>query len=630
VDFGLIIKILSLILGLAGLAVVAPKFILGLVIIGESQVGIVIKKFSSKQLKEGKLIALNGEAGYQADTLGPGYHLGFFPWQYTVERRKMVEIQAGQIGLILASDGEPIPQNRILAAEVECNDYQDARTFLTKGGQKGRQLGVLTAGKYRINTALFQVVTQKNASEYGLNSDQLRVVSIIADQVGIVTTLDGTPINQGEIAGGLTEGHDNFQNPRAFMANGGKRGLQEQVLLSGTWNLNPWFVDVKLTNMTEVPIGAVGVVISYVGKEHKDISGDAFKHGDLVEKGHKGVWEEPLYPGKHALNARTTKVEVVPTTNIALNWATNRTEAHKLDEKLSSITVRSKDGFSFNLDVCQVIHISAKQASRVISRFGAMKNLVEQVLEPAIGNYFRNSAQEHSVLEFLSARSERQKQASEFISAALNGYDVEAVDTLIGDINPPEQLMQTQIERKLAEEMKKTFEVQELAQKQRQQLVREQSLADSQPGLVGAERSVMISDLDAKSKINQAKGESEAMSLRAKGEADMIRLRGEGEANSILKIGEAKASAYKAGVAAMGEGNYTMLQIMNVIGDQKVKLIPETLITGESGGQSLLLTGLLANMFKEQSKPKLTSAIETIQAEAAKAKEMLNKDRPKA
>src|SRR5204862_7217873 len=116
--------------------------------------------------------------------------------------------------------------------------------------------------------------------------------------------------------------------------------------------------------MVEIPIGYVGVVVSYVGREHLEVSGADFTHGDLVEKGRKGVWVEPLLPGRHPLNTEVMKVELVPTTNIVLNWA-DRTEAHQYDDKLSSILVRSKDGFSFSLDVAQIIHVAAKNAPRV-------------------------------------------------------------------------------------------------------------------------------------------------------------------------------------------------------------------------------------------------------------------------
>ena len=91
------------------------------------------------------------------------------------------------------------------------------------------------------------------------------------------------------------------------------------------------------------------------------------------------MWVTPLYPGKHPLNTRVMRVELVPTTNIVLNWA-NRTEAHHYDEKLQSITVRSHDGFAFNLDVSQIIHVGALDAPKVISRVGSMQNLVDHVL----------------------------------------------------------------------------------------------------------------------------------------------------------------------------------------------------------------------------------------------------------
>src|SRR4029077_18473263 len=116
----------------------------------------------------------------------------------------------------------------------------------------------------------------------------------------------------------------------------------------------------------------------------------------------------------------------------------------------------------------------------------------------------RNSAQDYTVLDFLSARSQRQVEAAEHIRKAIGAYDVQAIDTLIGDINPPQELMRTQTDRKIAEEQRKTYEVQEAAQKQRQQLVRETSLADIQHQMVGAEQRVRISELQANASIQHA------------------------------------------------------------------------------------------------------------------------------
>jgi uncharacterized membrane protein YqiK len=558
------------------------------VLIRERQVGVVVKRFSNRSLAPGRLLALGGEAGYQADTLAPGLHFGYWRWQFRIIKVPVIVVPQGEIALIIAADGVAIPSERILGKMVECDNFQDARQFLVNGGEKGRQLGILTAGTYRINTALFTVISSANASEHGMPSHHLLLAGIDSDMVGVVTTLDGRPIEAGEIAGQVVAGHDNFQNAQAFLDGGGRRGLQEQILLSGTWNLNPWFVRVEQVPMVQIPIGYVGVVISFVGMAHEDVSGVEFKHGDLVVAGHKGVWVTPLYPGKHPVNTRVMKVELVPTTNIVLNWA-SRTESHNYDAKLSSITVRSRDGFAFNLDVSQIIHVGALDAPKVISRVGAMQNLVDHVLQPIVGNYFRNSAQDYTVLDFLSARSQRQLEAAGHIREALTAYDVQAIDTLIGDINPPAQLMQTQTDRKIAEEQRKTYEVQEAAQKQRQQLVRQTSLADIQQQVVGAEQGVNIAELSANASVKQATGEAESTRLRALGEAEAIR-----------STGQAKAEAYRAGVESLGSQGYTMMQLMQIVGERNVRIVPDVAVSGANSSPGLV-DGLLGLMVRSQS-----------------------------
>jgi uncharacterized membrane protein YqiK len=560
----------------------------GAVLISERQVGIVVKRFGGRGLEPGRLIALADEAGYQADTLAPGLHFGLWRWQFRILKVPVTVVPQGEIALVLAADGAAIPAERILGKIVDSDNFQDARKFLVNGGEKGRQLGMLTGGTYRINSALFTVITSHTAENHGMAPMQLELTRVNTDMVGIVTTLDGRPIEAGEIAGATIGGHDNFQNAQAFLDGGGSRGLQEQVLLSGTWNLNPWFVQVEQVPMVHIPIGHIGVVISFVGKTHEDVSGAEFKHGDLVNAGHKGVWVTPLYPGKHPLNTRVMKVELVPTTNIVLNWAT-RTEAHHFDEKLQSITVRSKDGFAFNLDVSQIIHVGALDAPKVISRVGSMQNLVDHVLQPIVGNYFRNSAQDYTVLDFLSARSQRQVDAAEHIRAAIGAYDVQAIDTLIGDINPPAQLMQTQTDRKIAEEQRKTYEVQEAAQKQRQQLVRQTSLADIQQQVVGAEQGVSIAELHANASVKQATGEAESTRLRAIGEAEAIRA-----------TGQAKAEAYRAGVESLGAQGYTVMQLMQIVGDCNVRIVPDVAVSGATANPGLV-DGLLGVMLRNQN-----------------------------
>ena len=607
---------LLLLVLLALLYKVILRLLFGMVIIPEDRIGLVTKKFvlfgEYKELTDSRMVATRGEAGFQARTLAPGLYFGMWVWQYEITRQPFIIIPQGKIGLVLAKDGAEIPTGAILGRKVECDNFQDAEKFLNGGGQKGRQAAYITAGSYRINTLLFTV-------------SEVDMVQIHESMVGIVTTLDGTPIEGGQIAGKYVDGHNNFQDFDHFLKNSGNRGLQPQIVLAGSYNINPWAVQIEEIPMTEIPIGHVGVVISYIGLEGKDTSGSEFKHGNIFEKGHKGVWNEPYGPGKYPINKYIMKVELVPTTNLVLNWANARSESHSLDKNLSTITVRSKDGFPFNLDVAQIIHIPSTEAPKVIARFGNMNNLVSQVLEPTIGNYFRNSAQDSDVISFLGTRKERQQSAKEHISKVLEQYNVNAVDTLIGDIVPPASLMKTLTDRKIAQEEELTFETQKKAQEKRQGVEKETAIADMQKEIVKAQQSVEIAERTANATVKKAEGDATSIKLQVQAEAETIKMRahasaeatrfkaqadseatklnanadaekiavtGAAEAGKILAIGKSTAEAYQLAVSAMGGDNFTKYKITEEIGKGKIKIIPEVLING-SGGEANPMNGLL-------------------------------------
>ncbi len=565
---------------LAAAAFALAAVIAGAWNIGAGSSGLIVKRFGPP-LSSGRILALNGEAGYQARLLSPGWHFGLWRWRYRIIKVPAVIVRPGQIALVVAADGSPMPSERVLGRTVACDNFQDAEAFLRNGGERGRQTAFLTAGTYRINPALFEVVTMKTAAEHGIAPADLRVAEVPPDRIGIVTVLDGKAIPSGDLAGPIVPNHDSFQRPQAFIDAGGCRGLQEEVLMSGSWNLNPWFVHVEQVPLVEVPIGYVGVVVSYVGREHLDVSGESFTHGDLVERGRKGVWVEPLLPGKHPLNTKVMKVELVPTTNIVLNWA-QRSEAHHYDERLSSILVRSKDGFSFSLDVSQIIHIGMRNAPRVISRVGSMQNLVDHVLQPTVGNYFRNSAQQVTVLEFLSDRAERQRQAVANVRHAIEAYDIECIDTLIGDIAPPADLMKTQTDRKIAEELERTYDAQREAQIKRQALERETSVANLQNEVVRSEQMVRVAQQNALAAAESARGESQAVQLRAEGQAASVRMAGDAEASAVRVVGAAKAEAYKQGSDALGTAAYTAMQVAAILGEHHVKVVPDIAVSGEA------------------------------------------------
>ncbi|ATP55302.1 band 7 protein [Pedobacter ginsengisoli] len=606
------------------------RVFLGMVIVPENKVGLVTKKFvlfgSNKELPDGRIIATKGEAGFQAKALAPGLYWGMWPWQYNVNMHGFTIIPEGKIGLILANDGAEIPTGAILARKVESDNFQDAEKFLNNNGQKGRQTSYITAGTYRINLFAFTVTIAD-------------MVIIHENMVGIVTTLDGLPIESGQIAGKQITGHNNFQDIDIFLKNSGNRGLQPSIILAGSYNINSWAIQIEEIPMTDVPIGFVGVVISYIGEDGKDLTGENFKHGNIVSKGQRGVWMEAYGPGKYPFNKYIMKVELVPTTNLVLNWANARNESHELDKNLSTITVRSRDGFPFNLDVSQIIHIPATEAPKVIARFGSMSNLVSQVLEPTIGNYFRNSAQDSDVISFLITRKERQQSAKDHIKAVLDDYNVNAVDTLIGDILPPEALMKTLTDRKIAEEEQKTYQTQKNAQEQRQGMEKETAIADMQKEIVKAQQSVEIAQRTADATVKKAEGDANSLKLQVDAEATATKMRanaeaeatkaragaqaeatklnatadaekiaktGLAEAEKILAIGKSTADAYDLQAKAMGDDNFTKFKITEEIGKGKIKIIPDLIVSGSNGSDGSLsgLMGLQLMQMIQQEKGK--------------------------
>lgn len=644
----------------------------GVIIVPDNMIGLMTKKFvlwgRYKNLPAGKIVALNGEAGDQVDTLASGVHYGLWPWQYLVRNEELTIIPEGYVGVVESRDGGPLDNGNIIGMHVDCDMFQDARAFLEGGGQRGPQGMVIPEGSYRINKLLFSVtleeITSIEQNQIGIveahggipipngrvlakhvvcNSFQdadaflkgggergpqisiiptgqyrvnprlfsVRAVSVVDvpdNTVGIVTTREGASLKSGEIAGKEISGHNMYQDGQSFIDAGGFKGLQEQVILAGRYFINPMFATVEIVEMTKVPIANAGVVIAYVGAEGTDVTGDSFKHGNLVKKGQKGVWVEPLDPGKYPINPYTHKVECVPTANVVLNWATGKTEAHNLDKNLSTITVRSSDGFTFNLDVSQIIHIPRTDAPKVIARFGNVANLVTQVLEPTIGNYFRNTAQGSDVIDFLKGRAQRQADSKARISDALQEYNVVAVDTLIGDITPPDALMKTLTDRKIAEQEQVTFKTQQLAQVARKELAQAQAIADTQSQVVAAEREVEIAEFTANAMVKKAEGDKDARVLNAEGDArskivnaeadaNVFTVVGKAKAENTLAVGTAEAEVIQRKTTAVGQNNYALIEVGRALAEAKIPLVPQIIAGGGSSDSgSSLVNVLLANL----------------------------------
>ena len=553
-----------------------------------------------------RFLANGGQKGPQIQFLPPGYYR-INTIMFRVQKMPITKIPGGKIGLIEATDGARIPEGRLLAARVTGHsNFFDGEAFLRNGGEKGRQLDVLMPGIYRLNPMLFKVIEIADWTH------------IEADQVGIVTINEGRPIvDSAKIAAEELplDTHNNFQDADAFLKAGGQKGLQIPVLRAGNYAINPWFATIEKVDMIQVGIGFCGVVTSYVGTEGADLTDDAV-NAKIVANGCKGIWADPLQPGKHPLNTKICKVDIVPTTQILLNWADNRSSAHELDSGLKTITLRTADAFNVNMDVSVIIHIPIKNAPKVIANLGSVKNMISQVLEPAISSHFRNAAQYIQALDLYTQRRELQEKAKEHIDAVLRVHHIDSKDTLIADVVLPPELTKTVTDRQIAEQEKKTFATQKEAQDERRNLENATAQANMQPKVVESERNVEIQKNLAEGRIKEAEGSKQAAILTAEGKAAAVRLEaggkaeatkvnaaadseaiqkvGSAEAEIILAKGTSTAEAYKLEVGAMGREVFGQIRVIDKIASSHLKFIPDNLVIGggADGGGNPLVNGL--------------------------------------
>ena len=617
-------------------------------VIGPNQVGLVMKRFSFRKLKGDNPVALNGEAGYQADLLMPGWH--FRLWiVYSVKNYPWAQVPAGEIGVVIAQVGAPLPIGAKSAAyRRQFGNFTDLRAFIAHAGQKGVQRPVLPPGSLLpIHPVGFLVLTSQGIhgepidhsllSRYqALNPENFQLVRIRPqraedgrdiDVVGIVETLEGDPLPAGSIAsriGGFEDvramladestgdpqiveqllgnqngRHNNYQDFQAFLDAGGRIGLQHDPLLYGAYALNPFLVRVQVQPMLVVNQGEVAVIKSYVGLPTQDTSGDEFKHGSLVRPGHRGIWREPLRTGKYPLNPQIYDAAIVPTAILTLNWASATSAAHNLDCRLEQIVAKSREAFVFKIDLQVLIHVPDTKAPRVISMVGSMQNLVNEVLQSAVGNHFRDKLQSLKAIQFIETRQEVQEDAFRHISEKLRDYNVEARGVYIQDVILPEGLVQVLTQREIAHQEIETFEKQREAQDRRVTMEHAKGTADMQSDLA---RSAVGVDIE--------QNNAEANKARADGEATYISETGTARGAEVRAIGLANAEAYERQVSAIGPQATAIVNALKALAEAGTPIVPQVLVVGGEGGGSVeaLAASLVANLGLKQTEELRESA----------------------
>lgn len=570
--------------------------------IPNDRVGVVEKLWSSSgSLGDGEIIALNGEAGYQAELLRGGIHLWLWRWQYSVHKLPLIMIRQGKIGYIFSRAGAPLEPSQTLGKIVDCSNFQDAKAFLANG-QKGRQRGILREGVYSINLALFHVITEDHV--YALERDKHLEewqASLKAshgfdpivvggnsknDNIGIITTHDGPSLTTGEIIAPAVGGdphdpnfHNNYQDIEKFLLAGGRRGLQYAPLIDGTYFINRWFATVELIPKQVVPIGSVGVVVSYYGQTGHDVSGASFRHGERVKEGERGVREIPLGPGKYAFNTYAGNVVLVPTTNFVLHWITGRNETHKYDDTLKSIDLVTRDAYEPSLPLSVVVHIDYQRAPSVIQRFGDVKQLITQTLDPLLSAFFRDVAHKKSMLELIHCRDEIQEQARSELRERFKTFDIECVDVLIGKPDTGagtiEGLLDQLRLRQFSIEQMETYKKQEAAAAQEQSLNQAKALAEMQTELTNSKIQIEIAGNEADAELARAKKLAERTVVLAKADSEKSILEGAGLGQRTTQIGLAEAEVLLKKIASFGDPRlYAMSVVTEFLANSKQPLVP--------------------------------------------------------
>jgi uncharacterized membrane protein YqiK len=633
---------LVLIAALAVAFFVLVVILRSMVYIPNNRVGLMEKLVSAKGSVRSGLIALEGEAGFQPDLLRGGWHF-LKPFQYRVHRMPLVTIPQGEIGYLFARDGQSLPPTQSLASNLRAHDFQDAGAFLRAGGQKGPQRMVLREGTYAINQVLFVVLTRDHLYYLPLDRSEEAVFGKMGqligerdgyhpvvlrgaeDRIAIVTVHDGPAVPSGEIIAPLvgndpaqaTTYHNSFQDADKFLIAGGQRGRQLQVLVEGTYYINRLFATEELVPKTTVEVGTVGVVVSYTGDSGMDLSGKDYKHGEMVAVGERGVWSEPLLPGKYAFNTYAGKVIIVPTTNFILKWSRTEVGAHKFDENLAEVSLITKDAFEPSLPLSVVVHIDYRKAPLVIQRFGDIKKLVEQTLDPMVSAYFKNIGQTRTLIQLLQDRSAIQDLSGVQMKEKFAVYNLELQEVLIGTPTSGEgggqieQLLVQLRSRQIAEEQVETYNRQERAAVKERELREAESRARQQQALTESEIAITVQSNQGKAEYARAQqqasqiqalatAEAEKIRIMAEGEAKKIRLIGESEADRAARVGIAQALALEEQVRAYGGPQFQLIQ--NVMGrfaeaieKSHADVVPKIqMSSGDGKGGGSLVENLLA------------------------------------
>lgn len=495
------------------------------------------------------LVAGNRVLGLMAATAAAGAAL------VAIAFSTAIYVNDDQGGIVIRKFGADMPANRVVAVQ----------------GEKGPQAEMLGPGwHFGFWPWLYDL-------------QQVPTMTIEQGHVGVVMALDGKPLPGNEVFAPAWPASEDLLDGAKFLASEqGYRGPQLTVLTPGRYRFNPRLFSIVAKPTLNVNVGEVAVIKANSGKVYQPPAVDpaaAAIRATLVPRGYQGIWQEALNPGTYNLHPDAYQVTKVQTTN----------RVYTYQDKKWAIKVRSKDGFTFPVDVRVSVSVSAEETPHLVALVGTpdlitkdeqeddtLSVLEAKVILPLVRTIFRNVAETMNALQFVNSRTQVEATASMRMRDELRKYRLMSEGVFIGNIDLDEseagkQLLLTQTDREVAVNQQATFTEKKRAEETRATYIKAQEEAEQQRQLAQATYKVQVAEQEAKAREAEAKGEASYISITA----------------------EAKQKAYTMMAGAIGPEGVTTLELMKLVSEGKIQITPHVMVGGGGSGSMDALAGTI-------------------------------------
>jgi len=406
------------------------------VIIDSDGTGHLKRIYLASDLPPGRILAVNGEKGPQADVLGPGFHLiPFVRVLYDVEELPVIEVPEGSLGFLTTKDGTSLRNGQFIANAWPENNFDsmlNAKYFLSEGsGQKGPQLSVLKPGRYRLNHYLYEVKIKKAVDiptgTVAVIRSNVQEKSNCPDPISLSKGESGAAVSTPVVAKGCI-------------------GVWDTPLTPGRYYLNP-----KAYVPTIIPTRVQ--TWSYKGGyTQRSINLRVEDNGSIKQVETKRDIPIPKNAADRAINVRV-------------------------------------EGWTFPVELRVITQVYPEDAPKVVASVGSIDDVENRIVTPAIRDILRTigGAAERKVLDFVQKRNELAALVEQAIVTEAKKAGVTIQEVRLGEPAIPPELLVATLREQLAEQLKLTYKKEQAAQSERIKVERDRATADQQQVLVKAE-----------------------------------------------------------------------------------------------------------------------------------------------